>query len=56
MDTCHHRQELNIDVLHAVRGCQDPGGFIDHSSTKTFAFIDQQNLKTNSSCAVRGVP
>lgn len=53
MYTCDHLQELNINVLHTVRGCQDPGGFIDHSSTNTFAFIDQQNLQTHN-CFVRG--
>lgn len=54
MYTCDHLQELNINVRHTVGGCQDPGGFIDHSSTKTFTFIHQQNLQTNN-CIVKGV-
>lgn len=53
MYTCDHLQELNINVLHTVRGCQDPGGFIDHSSTDKFAFMEQQDLQTHN-CIVRG--
>lgn len=46
--TCNHLQERRVDILKAVRSCEDPCRFINHSSTETFPLIDQQNLKNQN--------